>query len=119
MIEFTAGTTRPFRATLRNSDRSAVDLGLIGPPDTRAVVTFLMRPTRGGAPLSASCAILQALDALTGRILDKGRVEWLMPGGADPNRRVYRGQFRVTFVDGTVEYFPSDEYEDVVVLPAA
>lgn len=113
-IRFTAGTTVPRAATLKNTDGSPVDLGNAAP---HAVVSLQMRPIGGGTMLTASCTVLQALSG--SKVVDKGRVQWVWPGAASPSVRVYRAKFQVTFVDGTVEFFPSDEFEDVVVEPAA
>ena len=94
---FTQGTTALARATL------ADDNGPVGVSD--ATVTLLMRPAIGGDEITVDCAPTGA----------PGEVEWVWPAAVDPVMRVYRAKFQVEFADGTIEFFPSDEFADVIV----
>lgn len=88
-------------------------IGVDGKPVPLAVgdaVKFVMKPLLAGSPgaISRTATVVD---------LPTGVVEYQWVDGDTDFEGVYGAEFRVTFLDGTVESFPNNEYIDVRVLP--
>lgn len=98
------GDTAPsLRATLLQGNKAVIDL-------TDCSVAFHMRPARGqsaGGSVSGPARIVTAA---------RGQVAYDWRDGDTDIQGLFRGEFEITFGDGSRQTIPSDGYIDIEVL---
>lgn len=103
MFYIKQGDTSPaFRVTLQDSAGVAVNV-------SGATILFHMAPTDGGPAVVEAAA--EVVDGLN------GVVRYIWQAADTATAGTYRGEFEVTFVDGSVETFPNSEYLRVKIIP--
>ena len=79
-------------------------------PLTGATVRFKMAPAPDSgltvSPISRTCTITDAAN---------GKVQFSWQVGDTATAGVYRGEFEVTFPNGAVETFPSNDYINIII----
>lgn len=103
------GDTEPVQAILKTN---GTPVSLQG-----ATLRFLMRPrpSTPGTPVAAVADILQTVDPISGRILNKGLVQWTPQTGDVATPGVFDQEWEVSWPNGAVETFPRDGYNVVVI----
>lgn len=92
-------TAPAFLATLRDGAGAAVDL-------TGATARFVMRDSEGATKVSAAATITAPA---------AGRVQYSWVAGDTDTVGTYAAEVEITFADATVQTFPSQGYQAVVV----
>lgn len=98
-----AGDTEPLVATLSDANGP---VNLAG-----ASVSFRMKSRVAGAghdPIAATAELLQGVDVGTGRITNKGMVQYVWAAGETDTPGVYGIEWAVTFGDGKQRTWPND-----------
>ena len=107
------GDTEPLTAILSDEEGP---VNLAG-----ADVTFRMSSRVAGAghaPISGDCLVVQSTDG-NGRIIDRGKVQYVWGVGETDVAGIYGVEFAVRFPDGKQRTFPSDRTVTFEIIAAA
>lgn len=97
------GSTTPPLATTLGDANGPVRI------DT-AVVLFRLKRVNGLLVVSSAATIVD-----DGTVAKRGKAIYVWQVGDTDVSGVYRGEWKATFADGTVETFPSDDWNDIVI----
>lgn len=104
----TRDTGSSIRTTLENSAGSPVDI-------QGATVLFKLAPIAGGTLTVAGTATILQVGAGTGAGGSMGQVSFAWPSGGIPAAGLYLGEWETTYSSGTVQTFPNDGYNRLLV----
>jgi hypothetical protein len=108
------GDTKPLVATLTDA-KGPVNLA-------GCSVQFRMKSRvagQGHAPIAGACTVLQYVDVDSGRIKERGQVQYDWGVGQTDVPGLYGLEFDVTFPDATTQTFPNDRTTTFEIQPAA